>query len=119
MFALEIETNKFSKQTKTNFMKNILRQSAIAASLIFALAASSFKANATKLVYERSTNPSIGITVANAVGASFVVKDKKGNIVYEGKVASDKTFYIPTGKLGSGTFQFFIGQLAIQTFIVK
>jgi hypothetical protein len=102
-------------------MKTIIRKTTIAVSLILALTASSFKAHAQndKFVYRRSTNPSIGITIPNATGAPFIIKDKKGNIVYSGTVKSDKTFYIPTGKLGTGTFCFFIGSFALQEFQVK
>ncbi len=102
-------------------MKTIIRKSVIAASLALTLAASSFsaKAQTNTLVYDRENNPTIGVTVANAVGASFTVKDKKGNIVLQGTVKNDKTFFISTGKLGKGTYKFFIGQLAIQEFTIK
>jgi hypothetical protein len=102
-------------------MKTLIRKSVIAATLLFTIAASSFKANAQddKLVYQRKINTSIGITVANATGADYTIKDKKGNVVHRGKVKSAKTFYIPTGKLGTGTFCFCIGNLLIQEFEVK
>jgi len=102
-------------------MKTIIRKTAIVAAFIFAAATSSFKANAQEdnLVYERRSNPSIGITIPNAVGASFLIKDQKGTIVYEGKVKSDKTFYIPTKKLGTGKFYFYVGSIAVQSFQVK
>lgn len=79
-------------------MKTIVRKIAIAAAFILAVLTSSFNANAQEdnLVYERSANPSIGITIPNAVGASYLIKNQKGTIVYEGKVKSDKTFYIST-----------------------
>jgi hypothetical protein len=102
-------------------MKTLIRKSAIAASLILALAASSFKANAqdNKLVYDITQNSSIGIKVENAVGASYVIKDKKGNIIHKGIVKSDKTFYISISKLGKGEYQFQIGSLVLQEFIIK
>ena len=102
-------------------MKTFARKSATALTLILALAASSFNANAQedKLVYERSSNPSIGITVDNAVGATYTIKDEKGGVVYSGKVKSTQTFYIPCSKLGVGTFHFYIGSLAIQAFQIK
>jgi PKD repeat protein len=102
-------------------MKNIIRKSVIAASFVLAIAATSFKANAQedKLVYSKAYNASIGITVENAVGANFVIKDKKGNIIFKGTVKSDKTFYIPTDKLGKGEYQFQIGSLVLQEFIIK
>jgi hypothetical protein len=102
-------------------MKTIIRKTAIVAAFIFTIAASSFKANAQEdnLVYERNTNPSIGITIPNAVGASFSIKDQKGTVVYSGKVKSVKTFYIPTKKLGTGKFYFYVGSVAMQSFQVK
>lgn len=102
-------------------MKTILRKSVIAATLALTLAASSFSTNAAgnTLVYDRESNPTIGITVENATGANFTVKDKKGNVVLQGTVKNDKTFFIPTGKLGKGTYRFFIGHLAIQEFTIK
>ncbi|KAA5534930.1 hypothetical protein F0919_10040 [Taibaiella lutea] len=102
-------------------MKTIIRKTAIAAAFIFAVVTSSFNANAQEdnLVYEINSNPSIGITIPNAVGASYLIKNQNGAIVYKGQVKSDKTFYIPTKKLGTGKFCFYIGSLAIQSFQVK
>ena len=101
-------------------MKNLIRKTALAASLILAVAATSFKANAQdKLVYDKTHNTAIGITIANATGADYVIKDKRGNIIYRGTVKSDKTFYIPTSKLGKGEYQFQIGCLVLQEFVIK
>lgn len=101
-------------------MKNLIRKSVIAASFVLAIAASSFHAYAQdKLVYEKASNSVIGITVANATGAGYVVKDKKGNIVAQGTVKNDKTFFIPTAKLRSGVYQFFISNLAVQEFVIR
>lgn len=100
-------------------MKTIIRKSVIAATLALTIAASSFSAKAETLVYNRQSNPAIGITVENATGASFTVKDKKGNIVLQGTVKNDKTFFISTSKLGKGTYKFYIGQLAVQEFTIK
>lgn len=102
-------------------MKTIIRKSAIAASLILALAASSFRAQAQddKLIYDSAHNSAIGITVENAVGANYVIRDKKGNIIYRGTVKNGKTFYIPTVKLGKGEYKFQIGSLILQEFIIK
>lgn len=101
-------------------MKTIIRKSAIAASLIIALAASSFQATAqNSLIYRMAQNDAIGITVDNATGANYTVKDEKGNIVWKGTVKSDKTFYIPTRKLGKGNYRFFIGHMAIQQFSIQ
>jgi PKD repeat protein len=102
-------------------MKTFIRKSVIAASFVLAIAASSFKANAQedKLVYNKAYNTTIGITVENAIGANYVIKDKKGNIIFKGTVKSDKTFYIQTDKLGKGEYQFQIGSLVLQEFIIK
>ncbi len=102
-------------------MKNIIRKSVIAASFVIAITASSFKANAqdTKLVYDKSVNPSIGITIENAIGAIYEVKDKKGNTIMTGKVKSDKTFYITTSKLNAGAYKFYVSNTAIQDFVIK
>src|SRR6218665_3689772 len=97
-------------------MKTIIRKAVVAASFVIAIAASSFTTYAqdNKLVYNKSANPSIGITVENADGASYIVKDKKGNVVLQGKVKSNKTFFIPTTKLNAGTYQFFVAGTAVQ-----
>lgn len=102
-------------------MKNIIRKSVIAASFVIAIAASSFKANATenKLIYDKSVNPTIGITIENANGATYTVKDEKGNIILSGKVKGDKTLHIATSKLQAGTYKFYIGGNAVQAFEIK
>lgn len=102
-------------------MKIIIRKTLTAACFIIAIAASSFKSHAQdgKLVYDKSANPSIGITVDNADGASYVVKDKNGNVVLQGRVKSNKTFYIPTAKLNAGVYQFFIAGTALQDFVIR
>ena len=101
-------------------MKNIIRKSVVAASLILAIAASSFNANAQgRPVYDRSVNRSIGITVENAIGTGYVITDQKGNVVLDGTIKSSKTFFIPTGKLGKGVYRFLIGGNIFQEFIIK
>ncbi|WP_162903022.1 hypothetical protein [Taibaiella koreensis] len=102
-------------------MKTLLRKSLIAASFVMTLAASAFPAMAQDNipVYLKAANPSIGIAVANATGASFAIKDQKGNTVMQGTVKNDKTFFIPTSKLGKGTYRFVMGSLVLQEFIIK
>jgi len=102
-------------------MKTFIRKSVIAASFAIALLAANFPTHAQdeKLVYNQSSNSAIGVKVENAVGASFVIKDKKGNIVHRGTVKSDKTFYISTAKLGKGEYQFQMGSLVLQEFVIK
>jgi len=100
-------------------MKTLLRKSAIAAALLMTLAASAVQAQDNVPVYLKATNPSIGIAVANATGASFAIKDQKGNVVLQGTVKNDKTFFISTGKLNKGTYRFVMGSLVLQEFIIK
>lgn len=102
-------------------MKTIIRKTIIAASFIIAIAASAFTSHAqdNNLVYDKSANPSIGITVENADGADYTVKDKKGNVVLQGKIKSNKTFFIPTAKLNAGAYQFFVAGTAVQDFVVR
>jgi len=102
-------------------MKSLMRKSVIAATLTLALAVSSFQsiAQGGTLVYDKSLNSSIGISVPNAVGASYTIKDQRGAVVLEGTVKSDKTFYISTAKLNAGSYRFCIGSLALQQFDIK
>lgn len=100
-------------------MKNIIRKSAIAASLVLALAASSVQAQSNTLVYDRKANSAIGISSDNAVGCNYEIKDKKGNVVASGKIRSAKTFYINTGKLNKGFYRFSINGSILQEFIIK
>lgn len=102
-------------------MKTLLRKSVIAATLLMTFAASAVPALAQDNVpvYRKAANPSIGITVANAAGAGYTIKDQKGNVVLQGTVKDDKTFFIPTGKLTKGTYRFVMGSLVLQEFIIK
>ena len=101
-------------------MKTLLRKTAIITTLALTLA-TSFKATAqeNKPLYRQSTNPTIGITVENATGRSYNIRDKKGNVILTGVVKNDKTFFIPTQKLGKGTYQFVIGSLVLQEFEIR
>ncbi len=101
-------------------MKNIIRKSVIAASLLLSLTAASFNTNAQdRPVYDRSVNPSIGIKVENATGTGYSITDQKGNVVLGGTIAGNKTFYIATGKLGKGTYRFLIAGNVFQEFVIK
>ena len=102
-------------------MKTFIRKTAIATALIFTIAASSFQATAqeNKLVYSKSNNPAIGITIGNASGASYSIKNKAGNTVLTGIVKDNKIFYIATGKLAKGTYRFVIGSLVLQEFEIR
>lgn len=98
-------------------MKTLLRQTAL--TLLLAAATLSAGAQNNKLVYKQAANPSIGITVANATGTDYKIRDAQGNVVLSGTVKSDKTFYIDTGKLGKGNYRFMIGSLVLQEFEIK
>lgn len=99
-------------------MKKTIRKTAIAAALFVAALASTFQANAQdeKLSYSKARHSAIGITVDNATGAAYVIKDKNGNIVLQGKIKNNKTFFISTAKLSKGSYQFVIGSLVLQEF---
>ena len=99
-------------------MKPFIQKTAAIVLLITTLLASSFTGNAQKLVYKKSYNSSIGITVENAAGAAYAIKDKSGKTVVQGKVKDNKTFYISTGNLNTGDYQFCIGNMTIQEFSV-
>ncbi|MFA6056646.1 MAG: hypothetical protein WC756_00500 [Taibaiella sp.] len=102
-------------------MKTFIRKSIIVASLVMVITASFFNANAENntLVYDKVHNTSIGITVEHATGAEYIIRDKKGNLVLRGKIKNNKTFFIPTSKLNSGTYQFFLGNMVVQEFVIK
>jgi len=102
-------------------MKTLIRKSAIVAASFLIIAATilNVQAQDTRPVYNKAYNRSIGITVANATGAEYVVKDRKGNIVLKGTVKSDKTFFIPISRLNAGTYHFYVGNYSIQEFIVE
>ena len=102
-------------------MKNIIRKSVIAASFVLAIAASAFNTNAKSntFVYNKAHNTSIGITVEHATGAEYIIRDKKGNIVLQGRIKNNKTFFISTSKLNSGVYQFFLGNMILQEFVIK
>lgn len=102
-------------------MKTLLRKSAIVAALFALLAGGSTYASTQEngLVYKLAYNQSIGITVDNATGADYTIRDEKGNVVMKGTVKNDKTFFISARKLGKGTYRFFIGHLAVQQFEIR
>lgn len=75
--------------------------------------------NEQTLVYQRSVNPYIGITVANAAGRGYTIADKNGKIILKGKISSDKTFFVATAKLAYGSYQFLVGGTLMQQFIIQ
>jgi len=97
-----------------------LRSFAITALSLLALT-TSFEAQARneKLVYHKAYNSSIGIRVEHATGASYAIKDEKGNVVLRGTIKGSSTFFIPTAKLPKGIYRFCIGSLVLQEFVIK
>lgn len=102
-------------------MKIFIRKSLVAASLTLTIAASAFNTNAKNntLVYDKALNPAIGITVEHATGAEYTISDKKGNIVLQGRIKSNKMFFIPISGLNSGAYQFSLGNVVLQEFAIK
>jgi hypothetical protein len=102
-------------------MKSFIRKSVIVATLLLAVTASSFTAQAksNKLVYDRSVNSSIGIRVENASGATFVIRNHKGAVVHQGRIKNNNKFYIPTNGLGRGSYSFVIGDTVLQEFVIR
>lgn len=102
-------------------MKTFIRKSVIAASFVLVIAAASFGANAKNntLIYDRAHNTSIGIAVEHGTGAEYTIRDQKGNIVLQGLIKSNKTFFIPTSKLKSGSYLFSLGNVVLQEFVIK
>lgn len=100
-------------------MKNIIRTSAIAIALF--LSATALQAKGTSLIYSRSANTQIGITAGNqvAVGSIYKVTDANGKVVLQGRIRSLNTFYIPTSKLGNGTYQFSVDGFNLQEFSIS
>lgn len=101
-------------------MKTLLRKLATTAAFVMVLATPALQGQAQdKWVYHKALNSTIGITVENAAGGSYVIKDQNGNIALEGKIKSDKTFYIPTSKFAPGTYRFCMGSLSLQEFEIR
>ncbi|WP_118949666.1 hypothetical protein [Taibaiella helva] len=102
-------------------MKTLLRKTAIVTALICATTLSAFSAGAReqKLVYSKARHSTIGITVGNATGAAYMIKDKNGNTVLTGKIKDRKTFFVSTAKLGKGSYRFVIGNLVLQEFEIR
>jgi hypothetical protein len=72
------------------------------------------------LTYERVSNPYIGITPdLNAKGSTYAIVDERGKTIFTGRINTDRTFYIPTAKLGAGYFTFYINNFMVQQFIVR
>lgn len=100
-------------------MKTLLRKTAIVTALICATTLSAFSAREEKLVYSKARHSAIGITVGNATGAAYVIKDKNGNTVLTGKIKDNKIFFVSTAKLGKGSYRFVIGNLVLQEFEIR
>jgi len=100
-------------------MKNIIRQSIIAVTLL--LTTVTANAKGTSLQYSRTLNAQIGITATNqiAIGGIYKVVDVNGKVVLQGRIKSADTFYIPTGKLANGSYIFTVDGFPLQSFCVN
>lgn len=99
-------------------MQPIFRKATLLA-LLLAVTSVPLSARNGKPVYQKAHNPHIGITVENAVGAPYTIRNEEGKIIVSGAVKSDKTFFISTGKLAKGAYRFMIGSLVLQEFIIR
>ena len=71
------------------------------------------------IVYQRTFNPYIGITVEHATGVPYAIADKNGKIILKGKINSDKAFFVSTARLARGSYQFRVGGILMQQFIIQ
>lgn len=71
------------------------------------------------IVYQRTLNPYIGITVEHATGAAYTIADKNGKIILKGKINSDKAFFVATARLPKGSYQFRVAGALMQHFIIQ
>ncbi len=139
MFALSIETKqlfttaKFLTMNRFSFLQSSFSRN-IAFTLAFlALILSTGAAHAASaintvrplgnmeeaIVYQRTLNPYIGITVEHATGAPYAIADKNGKIILKGKINSDKAFFVATARLAKGSYQFRVAGVLMQQFIIQ
>lgn len=102
-------------------MKKLVKHMILGLSFVALSSVPTFAAlNSEVLVYEKDSNPSIGIRVENANGIKYCIKDAKGNIVMEGRVVgSKKDLLVSLHKLGKGAYRFYLGADQVQEFVVK
>jgi len=100
-------------------MKPIIRKTVLAATLVLALAASSFPVNATDNPYDNQVYYTTYIAIRNASKDSFTIKDAAGNIVLSGKITNKKNFTIKAEKLSTGTYQLYMGDVLTKKFDVQ
>lgn len=75
--------------------------------VVSAIFSSTVASAQNKLVYDRSVNPIIGITVDNIQNNTiYVVKDQNGNVVKKGTVKQGGKIAIATNNLKSGQYSF-------------
>ncbi|GEM_PF-2339093 len=86
--------------------------------LLAAITCTSF-ANKQNLVYDKTVNPTIGITIGNiSTPTPFSVKDKNGTIIRKGIVHNGSTINIDTRGLKAGTYYFeILGE--VKKFIIE
>ncbi len=75
--------------------------------------------NKNRLIYDRTVNPIIGITVDNIHNnTGYVIKDKNGNVIKKGSVSAGKTISLQTSQFKSGTYVFEINGES-QEFVIE
>jgi uridine phosphorylase len=97
-------------------MNNIIRTSVTAIALLLTVSAA--QAKGTSLAYSRTANAQIGITAGNqvTVGSIYKITDASGKVVFQGRIKSRNTFYIPTNKLANGSYTFSVDGYQLQDF---
>jgi len=120
--AVGVRLYQKSKQTKKQSFKkqitmnNIIRTSVTAIALLLTVSAA--QAKGTSLAYSRTANAQIGITAGNqvTVGSIYKITDASGKVVFQGRIKSRNTFYIPTNKLANGSYTFSVDGYQLQDF---
>lgn len=95
-----------------------MKKSLSTIALLTAIISASF-ANKQSPVYDKTVNPTIGITIGNLSNpTAYSVKDKKGTIIRKGIVNNGHTINIDTRGLKAGTYYFeILGE--VKKFIIE
>ena len=100
-------------------MKTIVRKTAIAASLIIALAVSSFTTvNAGKTIYDNEVYQTTNITIRSTNENTYTIKDVFGNVIEKGAIKNKQNVSIQT-QLPEGTYVLYLGDKLVKEFEVK
>ncbi len=72
------------------------------------------------IVFEQSTHKLVEfLSEGAAVGDNFVITDSEGRAVLKGVIKSQKTIFIPVGKLSKGYYHLQVGNQVLQQFIIE